>query len=314
MKLSEFEFINYIASRIKSGKGVIKGIGDDTAVVEFCGKFGLLTCDSLVGGTHFLESWVSLVPELFFFLGRKLVSVCVSDIASMGGAPLFSLITLGATPSVQLEKFYEGVESALCEYGLFLVGGDTVKSENPFFDFFILGESEKFPMLRENAKAGELVGVTGSFGDAKAGLEQLLSGKVKDRYLINRFLDPKARLREGREALRLGVKCAIDVSDGLVFSLYAIAESSNVRIEISSELIPLSNNLVSFCGTREKALDFALYGGEDYELVATFPEELQEKMEELGFKVIGRVMEGNGVYLDGRLLEKSGYDHFRGKE
>jgi thiamine-monophosphate kinase len=192
-----------------------------------------------------------------------------------------------------------------------LVGGDTVKTSNPFFDLFVFGESESFPMLRENAKSGDLVGVTGTFGDARAGLEQLLNNEEKDKYLIERFLNPQARLDEGLGALKLGVKCATDVSDGLAFNLYTIAESSKVMIKVNSNLIPVSDNLVSFCGTMERALTYALYGGEDYELIVTFPEKLQQKMENIGFKVIGYVCEGEGVYLDGKLLKKSGYDHFK---
>jgi thiamine-monophosphate kinase len=255
-----------------------------------------------------------LTPDFFYYLGRKLVSISVSDVASMGGAPLYSLVTLGIPDWMEVEELkelYEGVNSALEEYNFSLIGGDTVKSPNFFLDLSLLGISNKnCVMLRSKAKPGDLVGVTGTLGDSRAGLEQLLRGKVEDVYLIERFLNPKARLKEGVKALEIGVLCSTDVSDGFVFNLYTIAESSKVRIDLNSSEIPISENLEKFAG--DGALQYALYGGEDYELIITFPEEKKEKLENLGFKTVGTVSQGEGVFLDGKFLEKKGYDHFKG--
>ena len=314
MSLGEFELISRISRLFKRNPGVDVGIGDDTAVVTIGSEKLLLTCDALVENSHFLLSWKSLVDNLFFYIGRKLISVSVSDVASMGGAPLFSLVTLGVNSSLSesdLDKLYDGIHSALSDYGLSLVGGDTVRSENLFFDLFLTGRVKNGFMLRSSAEPGDIVFVTGTFGDAKAGLEQLLKGKVSDSYLIDRFLNPAARLSEGQGALSLGVKCGTDVSDGLVFNLYTISEASGVRIDIDLNLIPLSDNLINYCG-KERALSFALFGGEDYELIITAPEEKEGELQKIGFKPIGRVSEGRGVYGNGELLPKKGYDHLKG--
>lgn len=314
MNLGEFELINRLTTFLKTSSSVDLGIGDDTAVVSFGSEKLLLTCDALVEGSHFLLRWKELVEDLFFFLGRKLISVSVSDVASMGGAPLYSLITMGVSETLDLkdlDSLYRGIEAALESYGLSLVGGDTVKSGNAFFDLFMVGQVPGRFMARSGAEPGDVVFVTGTFGDAKAGLEQLLKGEITDTYLVERFLNPEARLKEGQAALSTGVKCGTDVSDGLVFNLYTVAESSGVGIEIDFQSVPLSRSLVSYCG-RENALSYALFGGEDYELIITAPPEKEGELRKAGFKPIGRVFKGKGVYGGGELLPKTGYDHLKG--
>jgi len=313
MSLDEFELISKISRLFKGAPNVDLDIGDDTAVVSLGSEKILLTCDALVENTHFLVHWRTLVSNFFYYLGRKLVSVSVSDVASMGGVPVFSLITLGVNSSfseLDVDSFYRGIRSALEDYDLSLVGGDTVKSDNLFFDLSLVGRVKTGFMTRHSAKPGELVFVTGTFGDAKAGLEQLLNGEVSDTYLVDRFLNPSARLKEGQGALSLGVRCGTDVSDGLVFNLYTISEASGVKIDLDLGLIPISENLISYCG-EERALSFALFGGEDYELIITAPKEKEGELLKLGFKPVGTVSEGRGVYGDGELLPKKGYDHLK---
>ena len=314
MSLGEFELIGRLARFVKTGRFVDLGIGDDTAVVSIESEKLLLTCDALVESSHFLPDWKNLVEDLFYFLGRKLVSVSISDVASMGGTPRFCLVTLGINDNVRVEDLdalYNGMNSVLEAYGFSLVGGDTVRSERLFFDLFLVGETGESIMTRSGAEPGDLVFVTGTFGDAKAGLEQLLRGDITDTYLVNRFLDPEPRLKEGQAAASLGVKCGTDVSDGLVFNLYTVARASQVRIEIDLHSIPVSENLLSYCG-EERAISYALFGGEDYELIVTAPAEKLEELQELGFRPIGRVSEGAGVYGDGKLLPERGYDHLKG--
>jgi thiamine-monophosphate kinase len=169
-------------------------------------------------------------------------------------------------------------------------------------------------MLRSKAVEGDLVGITGYVGDAAAGLEALRL-KVSQSYLVNRFLNPTPRLKEGRELLSIGVKCATDVSDGLIFNLYTIAKSSNVGIELESSRIPISGELRDFSKVvGRNPMDFALYGGEDYELVFTFPKSLMEKVKGLGFSIIGRVCSGKGVYLDGKKMPIKGFDQLFSKK
>jgi thiamine-monophosphate kinase len=316
MKLGEFELINRLKNLVPlKNKEVLVSVGDDTAVVKKGNGFLLLTTDALVDGVHFKVEWEELLgEELFFSLGKKLINICASDVASMGGAPTLALVNLALTDETnysQVEALYEGLGQECRELSVALVGGDTVKSKNLLFDCTLIGESRKGYMLRSKAKPGELVAVTGTLGDSRGGLELLNLKLLEPSSLIKKFLQPKARIEEGTQALKLGVKCATDVSDGLLFNAYTIAESSKTQIELFSNEIPISRELIEKFG-KEKALEFALYGGEDYELIITFEPKLQSRLEELGFKVIGEVKEGRGILLDGKSIKPKGYDHFKG--
>jgi thiamine-monophosphate kinase len=263
-----------------------------------------------------LDNWKSNVPDFYYFLGRKLITVSASDVASMGGVPVYGLINL-LIPEVydlkEFEEFYEGVSELCNELRISVIGGDTSKSSAKTFSFFLIGEGKKF-MLRSNAKPGDLVAVTGTLGDSAAGLEQLLKKEIKVFPLVERFLNPTSRVREGVEVSNLGVITCTDISDSLVFNLYTIAESSGVAIKVDSRKISLSPHLLTYTnGSREKALRYALYGGEDYELIITFEESLLSGVESLGFTVIGEVVEGEGVFVDNKKVEKKGYNHFGGE-
>ncbi len=316
MKLGEFSLIEILTKKLKTlKKEVVLSVGDDTAVIKKNSTFLLLTVDALVENSHFRREWKKKIRELYYLLGRKLLSISLSDIAAMGGEAKYALVTLGVSESSKLEDLealYKGLSDASVEYNVDVVGGDTVRSKGEFFDLFLLGESRKF-MRRSEAKPGELVAVTGTFGDSKAGLELIEKGKeIKRNFLINRFLNPTPRLKEGKEAVRMGVKCGTDVSDGLIFNLYTIAESSKVSIFIDSGKIPMSKELLSFCKERKRnPLEYALFGGEDYELIITFPNDIEKEITALGFKVIGEAGKGSGVFLDGKLIPKKGFDHFR---
>ncbi|WP_457681481.1 thiamine-phosphate kinase [Thermovibrio sp.] len=312
MKLSEFQLIELFKKKVPvKGEGVLITIGDDTAVIERGEEYELITTDALVEGSHFKKRWKEVVRELFFYLGKKLVNVCASDVASMGGEARFGLINLGLSKGEEEEalELYEGIGEACRELKVAVIGGDTVKSRELFFDMTLIGRGKGL-MLRSKAKPGELIGVTGSFGDSRGGLELLEKGEFNER-LVRKFLSPQARVKEGVGAARLGVKCGTDVSDGLLFNLGTIAKASKVDLEIESSLIPISKELIEVFG-EGKALELALYGGEDYELIITFPEKILSKVEEIGFKVIGEVKEGNGIVkLDGRKVKAKGYDHLK---
>lgn len=316
MKLDEFSLISFLSRKLSVfNSEVVVGIGDDAAVVKNNDGFCFFTTDVLVEGVHFLDNWKESVSNLYYSLGRKLVAISASDIASMGGIPTYGLIDLLIPESYdlkELEEFYDGISDFCSELKITVIGGDTSKSSVKTFSFFLVGKGNGY-MLRSKAKPGDLVAVTGTFGDSAAGLEQLLKGEVENRFLVERFLNPIPRVEKGIEALNLGVKACTDVSDGLAFNLYTIAESSGVAVKLESEKIPLSPHLLSYAGSRETALEYALYGGEDYELIITFNERLLSDVESLGFTVIGEVTEGKGVFVDGRKVEKKGYNHFGGK-
>ncbi len=313
MSEKEFEFIAKVEKLLPRLSGdVVVGCGDDAAVVrEREGKFGIYTVDALVEDVHYLRSWKKVVENFYYLLGRKLLSISLSDVAAMGGAPRLALLTVGVPEiSPEIYSLYEGLLEVAKNYGVSVVGGDTVRSSSEFFSLFLVGESKGY-MLRSNARVGDIIAVTGNFGDSRAGLEVLIGKLPWNDDLVGRFLNPLPRLEEGKEALNLGITCCTDVSDGLAFNLYTIAVASDVAIDIDREKIPISSSLLSVLGSREKALDYALFGGEDYELIISFPERLLDKVERLGFKPIGRVVEDSpAVYLGGELLPSKGYDHF----
>jgi thiamine-monophosphate kinase len=310
MSFKEFEFIELLSKLLPKGQGVEVGVGDDAAVVK-AGKTRLaVSTDALVEGTHFLKTWKKLIPNLYRLLGKKLISISASDLASTGAKPLFATVTVGAPElSEELVELYEGLSEKAKELGTSIVGGDTVKGKELFLELTLIGTVEK-PLLRSKAKPGQLVAVSGTLGDAYGGLKQLLKGEVREPKLIERFLNPKDRVKEGLSLAKLGVKCATDVSDGFLFNLKTVAESSKVAIKVKEELIPISESLVNLLG-RKEAKRAALFGGEDYELITTFEPELEEKVKSLGFSVVGRVEEGEGVFLNGKKVETKGFDHFK---
>ncbi len=313
-KESEFSFIKKLCKLLPvNAAEVIIGCGDDAAVLkEANGNFGVYTVDTLAENSHFKNSWKNKIDNFYYYLGRKLLSISISDIASMGCNPKIALISLG-TPfiSEDIYQLYSGLMDVARVYGISLIGGDTVYSQYRLFSLFLKGEGKGY-MLRSKSQIGDIVAVTGTFGDSKAGLE-ILEGKLPwNSYLVMRFINPTPRLSEGLTALKEGVRCCTDVSDGLVFNLYTIAEASGVSIHLESSKIPLSQELISLTGEK-RAKEYALFGGEDYELIITFPEYMLNKLEIAGFKPIGTVKSGSPrVFIDGEPVSPKGYDHFKG--
>jgi thiamine-monophosphate kinase len=292
-------------------KGLVKGIGDDCAVMEKDGDRSLLvTMDTLVESVHFDLAWHS--PEK---LGRKAVAVNVSDIAAMGGTPLFVFLSLGLPPRFDKEwlaKFSSGLSEACKEYGCFLAGGDTVRSpDGIILTLSVIGEVETDRVLyRNGAETGDEIWVSGTLGNAAAGLElcrtdMVIKAGVEGRELVEHHLNPRARLRLGRLLGSSGmVHSMMDLSDGLATDLAHLCQESGSGAVIYSDLLPVSDALKS-CG-RLLGMDYLswmLTGGEDYELVFTAPEGHAEAIIHLGESVnvtlaqVGRIEEKKGVRL-----------------
>ncbi|MBC7107006.1 MAG: thiamine-phosphate kinase, partial [Firmicutes bacterium] len=190
------------------GPGVLRGIGDDTAVLEFAGGRLLATVDMMVEGVHFDPAFIT--P---WQLGRKALAVNLSDIAAMGGEPLFALVSLGVggnTDEAFVRELYEGMLAMAGPHGVRIVGGDTVRSPGGLVvDVAVLGRAAE-PVTRSGARLGDLVAVTGDLGASAAGLRWLLREKARrpgafvaapaeDRTagrVVRRHLEPEPRLRE----------------------------------------------------------------------------------------------------------------------
>ncbi len=329
-KRSERDIIKYISDLlgVQADSQVLKGIGDDCAVLRKNNRDCLLvTTDTLVAGVHFDLAWHP--PDL---LGKKSAAVNLSDIAAMGGQPRFALLTLaipGAVP-VWLDDFLAGFHGMLLEYDTCLVGGDTVKSSSDLsIAVTIIGEAAEGNICyRAGARSSDLVFVTGSLGDAAAGLDLCRSGLTVDtngqwQQLFKAHLDPQPQVRLGRILGESGmVHAMMDISDGLATDLAHMCTASGTGAEIIHENLPVSEQLRTAAEKLQKPLlDWVLRGGEDYRLLFTVSPRHEKELRRLvaertGMEMyaVGRITAEQGVYLrrgEKRLeISYQGYDHF----
>ncbi|WP_310600701.1 thiamine-phosphate kinase [Desulfobulbus sp.] len=332
--MNERQIIDHIAALTdQKDARLIKGIGDDCAVVAKDGRLvWLLTMDTVIEGVHFDLAFHP--PEQ---LGRKVVSVNVSDIGAMGGRPVFALLSIGMPKTFDpawFQAFARGLTDGCREYGCLLIGGDTVASPQGFnCTLTVIGEAVAERVIyRSGARPGDTVWVSGPLGLAAAGLELLrrqLDG-AGDGFapLLARHLDPTARVDLGRRLGESGlVHAMMDLSDGLATDLAHLCKQSGVGARIAAWELPLLPALVE--AARLVGADpeqWAIGGGEDYELLFTAPAEARDRLLELGRQCglaptpVGTVVEREGVVLlrrraDGTCEERGiayqGFDHFR---
>ena len=310
--MDEFELIRRYFDRPVTSpgatQGVVKGVGDDGAVLVPTAGFELVqVIDSLVEGVHFLAD---ADPS---DIGYRVVAVNLSDIAAMGARPRW--MTLALTLSGQdphwVEQFAAGLHTAADEFDVVLVGGDTTSGAAVVATVAITGEVEQGKaLLRSGAQVGDAIFVSGSVGDAAAGL-QLLSRKAQDDFLTARFCRPTARIHLGRE-LCGRASAVIDISDGLVGDLQKLLVASEVGAEIDVDRLPLSDALRQRFSADEQR-NFALTGGDDYELCFTAdPDRVKDIA---GVTAIGVVTGGQDLVCmqDGNIVDydDSGYRHFQ---
>ena len=261
--MDEFELIGRYFAR-PGGTGVELGVGDDGAVLAPSpGLHQVQVIDTLVEGVHFPAD---LSPS---DIGFRAVAVNLSDIAAMGARPRWMLLALSLPEANErwLEAFAGGLYTAAAEYGVALVGGDTTRAPMVVATVEVTGEIEPGRALRrDGARPGDTIYVSGTLGDAAAGLAGLIDG-TPVRDLVYRFTRPAARVGLG-QALVGYASAAIDVSDGLFGDLSKLLRASGVGGEIRLEDLPLSAALVqSFPPAEQRRL--ALQGGDDYELCFT---------------------------------------------
>jgi len=279
--LGEFGFISRIAAVVRPGTGVVTGIGDDAAVTALTPGMQLLTStDMLLEDVHFRRSWHD--P---YRLGRKSLAASISDIASMGGIPRWSLLSLAipaGTPLEFLDEFTRGYLTMAAEHGVVLIGGDTCSSKHGLaISVTIMGEQLPERVLRRSgACPGDEVWVTGTLGDAAIGLSLAEKGDEGDEFLISRLLDPTPRTAAGIALAESELVTAmIDVSDGILADFGHIAEMSGVGGVIRLDDLPLSPQFRAVAaGLPAFPHDLALSGGEDYELCFTAAPDSREKI------------------------------------
>jgi thiamine-monophosphate kinase len=303
----EFELITSLANRLDPAADGL-GIGDDAAAWSpSAGALVVATTDMLVEGVHFRLDWTS--PR---DLGWKSLAVNLSDLAAMGATPGRALISVALLPdqTALLGEMYEGLSDLARLTGTRVVGGDTVRSPGPLVvNVALIGEAEPGWLLRrDGALPGDLLVLTGTVGASAAGLALLLDGD-RDRLsrpeaapLLAAHHRPAPRLAAGRTLAALGLRCAIDVSDGVASEAGHLARASGVAIQLDTDRLPLEPAAVALFGDA-KARDLALSGGEDYQLLFTVPEaRLADVTAALGDEdrptVVGRVV---GLHPGGQL-------------
>lgn len=305
--MDEFELIRRFFARDANDADTDVGVGDDGAVITPTpGLLQVQVLDTLVEGVHFPANIAAAD------IGYRAVAVNLSDIAAMGARPRWMTLalTLWDKDELWVEDFAVGLFAAADEYGVALIGGDTTQGDSVVVSVNVTGEIEKdAALLRSGARPGDTVFVTGTVGDAAAGLE-LLQNDRHDEYLVKRFLRPSARVATGRH-LGGRAHAAIDLSDGLLADLKKLLEASGVGAEIDVEEIPLSAALLD-CFDRERVFQFALTGGDDYELCFAAPAAAMEGM--AGITAIGKITEDRKLVCRraGEIVEvdDSGYRHF----
>jgi len=319
-ELGEFGLIDRIAHQVAASPSVPLGIGDDAAaLLPTPHHLTLITSDMLLEGVHFDLSFCD--PQS---LGRKSLAVNLSDLAAMGARPRQFLLGIALPAELSLEfmdGFMAGVLAMAERFGVTLVGGDTCASKGGLaISITALGEQVPERVVkRSGASVGDLIYLSGTVGDAAAGLAELRRG-VREGFLVERQLDPQPRVAAGVALAEAGLASAmIDVSDGVLADLGHICELSGTGARLNLGGLPLSAEYRAACGADPFAL--ALSGGEDYELLFCSPRDRRAEVEALFQKVglpvslLGEITEGNQVELftpagEPYTLARRGFDHF----
>jgi len=330
-ELGEFGLIDLLTKMVKSSQNnrfaswqqLIIGIGDDAAAWHGDTSTQLATVDCLIQDVHFtldVASWEDL--------GWRSMAANLSDIAAMGGIPKYALVSLalpGYTEVDDVTAFYQGMIDLAKQFGVAIVGGDMSRAPLVAINITILGSatsSSNQMLTRSAAVPGEKIAITGLLGAASAGLEMLRSELHFDAEttacLKRGFLRPYPRIAEGQLLAEKGVKAAIDISDGLISDLKHICGASHVGARVEVNRVPVEPAVKA--GFGDEALELALSGGEDYELLFTGSPDVIDKVKEAvscPVTVIGEVVadkEFRVALVDSKgsplHLNKSGWDHF----
>ena len=313
MKLSEmgeFRFLKKIMRILDENE---LGKFDDAIAIKVNENYLVLNIDTLVRRTDIPPG---MTPHQ---IGNKVVVMATSDIIVKGATPNFFVasITIPKEEDVEyLEEIEYGIKYSCSKYGIKFFGGDL----NDGLDLMISGVSVGFTkkiIPRKGAKIGDSVWTTGYFGETGAGLHYLLKGGIKTRNIdgiLKKVFEPSLPFTDGKILLEIA-NSSIDSSDGLSISLHQLSSINNVKIVL--EEIPIAENVINYASVNEiDPIIFALYGGEEFEIIFTTShkdEDVIETFKSYGYKPphkIGKVSEGRGVEYRGERVEESGWEHF----
>jgi thiamine-monophosphate kinase len=338
-ELGEAGLIDRILAHIGRPPAGVIGGGDDTAVVPMGAERVLITTDALVEGIDFHFSYCSGAD-----VGWKVIAVNASDIAAMCGRPLWATVSLALpvdTAVATVDAVIEGMLEAAAVWGIGVVGGDISRASEVSLSVAMVGAAlADAPVMRAGAKVGDALCVTGSLGGAAAGLRLLQhrllsrgraenhpSGQTSDSGvaiadLVARQLRPRARVQEASILARFALSSMIDLSDGLALDLSRLMMASDTGCEVDDATVPLDPGLGAVYGAdRDAALELAMTGGEDFELLFTVADDsasaVTAAVEETGTACtrIGTIVR-HGCTVGGRPLsewEGLGWDHLRSR-
>ena len=301
---------------------ILIDIGDDTAAWRTNAAVNMTTVDCLVEDVHF-----KLEKTSWRELGWKALAVSLSDIAAMGGTPKYALFSLALPPQTDVEdvaELYKGILDLGRKYKVKVIGGNLSKSPLVFIDSIVYGVAADADIMltRSAAKPGDEIAVTGFLGAAAGGLKIIKNGlsfaaEIKEP-LLSALNTPCPRIEEGQKLAAGCVKCAMDISDGLVADLGHICKASRVGAEINIDAMPVHPAVK--CAFGNDSIDMALSGGEDYELLFTATHDIIENIKEqfaCPVTVIGKITsaDDNNVKLSdskGKIYKSSGkgWNHF----
>lgn len=321
--MDEFKFIDSITQDYYRQGSVVKGIGDDAAVIRHPYHDIVTAVDTMVDGIHFSKD---TVPP--FYIGYRTLAANLSDIAAMGALPTAYMISLVVPKNYsndELKEIYQGMDALARDYHIDLIGGDTVTGDQLVVTVTIIGTVEKNrARLRSHAKPGDVIFVTGTLGDSRLGLALLLNEETLSEdqaYFIRRHQQPTPRIHFARELANVKRVALNDVSDGISSEAAEIAKASHVTLILDDEMIPIHERLKELGD--KKVTEYKYNGGEDFELIGTvpikdYPYVLEAaKKHDIKLSIIGTVIDdektNNGVLLSkkGKIkpLKKSGYTH-----
>lgn len=334
--LGEFALIDRMQAVLGTpgDNDVLSGIADDAAVYRIGeGRVHVVTTDALIEAVHFDRAFMPME-----YLGFKAMSVNVSDVLAMNALPRYATIALGLPNNISVEMveaLYRGIKNAADAYNLTLVGGDTTAARFMTLAVTVIGEAKEEDIVyRSGAQPGDVLCVTGNLGAAYAGLKIMLDQRriLKEdetyqpnlepfQYVIQRQLAPLARLDVVQDWSEREVRpqALIDISDGLASEVHHICQQSGCGALLQSQALPIAFETRDVADQFGEDLDtYALFGGEDYELLFTLPEHELAKLDPDSYTVIGQcTKEEDGVRVqlpEGEIipLEAGGYQHFEG--
>jgi thiamine-monophosphate kinase len=284
------------------------GTGDDAAVIGSSDGRLVVSTDLLVENRHFRRDWSTAED-----VGHKAAARAFSDVTAMGAVPTALLVGFAAPPALELswvDALMTGLRAESAHVDAAIVGGDVTAGEQITIAVTAMGELQgREPVTLGGARPGDVVATCGRLGWAAAGLAVLGRGFRSPVQVVAAHRRPEPPYFEGAHAAALGATAMTDVSDGLVADLGHIAAASGIRIDVRSAAVPMPDKLREVgAALNVDPSVWVLTGGDDYALAATFPRgtEVPEP-----WHVIGAVVEGEGVRVDGRRWTVGGHEHFR---